>query len=168
MRESRIWYSFISYSHSSLPYSLCQLGPSVRGEEVVLGNPFTAENFDGMSIIEDERLCGILVRSEKNNPAKVRVSDLANLKPQTNPYPIGYDEFDVGSGKYYGTHVMIVKRGQQAVIEGRVKLCFFMRVALGTDARDAMIASEDAWNFRQTVYDVSGDKWHEYFTKRPR
>ena len=130
-----------------------------------MGNPFIAESLNGMSIIDDSKLCGILVRTDRRNPAKVRVADLANLKPQTEPYPVGYGEFNVASDKYWGSHVVVVKRGQQAVIEGKVKLCFFMRVAAGTDDRAARIASEDAWNFRKTVYDVKGDLWHEYFTK---
>lgn len=131
---------------------------------MVLGDPFMTPTFDGIQVLEDRRLCGILVASDKARPAKVRVADLKNLKPQTEKYPIGYDEFDVATGKYYGSHVMIVKRGQQAVIEGRVKLRLFVRVVLGTDARSARVAAEDAWNFRSSLYDVSGDLWHEYFT----
>ena len=132
----------------------------------MLGDPFIAENFDGMSIVEDRKLCGILVAPEKGNPAKVRVADLANLKPQTGSYADGYGEFDVASKKLFGSHVVIVKRGQQAVLEGKVQLRFFVRVLRGSDDRVARITAEHAWNFRRTVYDTSGPLWHEYFTKK--
>ena len=134
----------------------------------MLGDPFIAENFDGMSIVEDRQLCGILVAPEKGNPAKVRVADLANLKRQTESYAVGYGEFDVASKELFGTHVMIVKRGQQAVFEGKVPLRFFVRVLRGTDDRVARIAAENAWNFRTTVYDTSGPLWHEFFTEKRR
>ena len=134
----------------------------------MLGDPFIAENHDGISILDDRRLCGILVATEKDNPAKVRVADLANLKPQTGSYAVGYGEFDVASKTLLGSHVMIVKRGQQAVIEGRLRLRFFVRVSLDTDNRQARITAMRPWDSRESVYDTSGPLWHEYFTKKER
>ena len=134
----------------------------------MLGKPFIAESFDGMSIIEDRRVCGVLVATEKNNPAKVRVADLANLKPQTGKYAVGYGEFDVASQKLFGSHVMIVKRGQQVVIEGKIKLRFFLRVVTGSDNHYIRMINENAWNFKKSVFDASGPLWHEYFTKKRR
>ena len=133
----------------------------------MLGDPFIAENFHGMSIIEDTRLCGVLVATEKGNVAKVRVADLANLKPQTEKYPVGYGEFDVASKQVSGSHVVIVKRGQQAILAGKVKLRFFVRVLLGTEDRLAKIAAEEAWDFRRSVFEMGKLRWHEYITSRP-
>ena len=121
-----------------------------------------------MSIIEDTRLCGVLVATETGNPAKVRVADLANLKPQTENYPVGYGEFDVASRKYSGSHVVIVKRGQQAVFAGKLKLRFFVRVSLGTENGAARIAAERAWDSRNSVYDTGGLLWFQYVLKRLR
>ena len=123
--------------------------------------------------MEETRLCGILVATETGNPAKIRVADLKNLKPQEAPYPTGYGEFDVDSKKYSGTHVVIVKRGQQAIFEGKVKVRFFMRVVIGSvvtgsNTDYAKKIAENAWNFRIILFDVSGPRWHEYFTKKQR
>lgn len=119
-----------------------------------------------MSIIDDRRLCGILVATDQRNIfAKVRVADVANLKPQTEKYAVGYGEFDVSSKKFFGAHVVIVKRGQQAIIEGDLLLRFFVRVVQGTEGRVAKIAAKDAWNFRQAV-DKRGPRWHEHFTNK--
>ena len=132
----------------------------------MLGDVFLARNFKGMSIVDDRRLCGILVATDQTNIyAKVRVADIANLKPQTEKYAVGYGEFDVSSRKFFGAHVVIVKRGQQAIIEGDLPLRFFVRVVLGTEGRVAKIAAKDAWNWRQGV-DERGPRWHEYFTKK--
>ena len=134
----------------------------------MIGKPFIAENFDGMSVIEDRRVCGILVAPERNNPAKVRVADLANLKPQTGKYADGYGEFDVATQKLVGSHVMIVKRGQSTVVEGKVKLRFFLRVLSDSDNHYIRSINEYAWSIRKCIFDTSGPLWHEYFTKKRR
>ena len=134
----------------------------------MLGKSFVAESFTSMCIIDDRKLCGILVAPEKDNNSKLRVADLANLKPQTGRYADGYGEFDAATQKFSGSHVMIIKRGQQAVFEGKIRLRFFMRVVRGTNDRIKRITAEDAWNFRITVFGTKGPLWHEYFTKKKR
>ena len=121
-----------------------------------------------MAIIDSKSVCGILVATENGNPAKVRVGDLENLKPQETNYPVGYDEFDVASEKYHGSHVMIVKGGQKAVVEGNLKLRFFVKMWLSTDDSAAKTLGDLAWEFRKPVIGRRGPLWHEYFTKKRR
>ena len=131
----------------------------------MLGEPFVAEHPYTMAVVDDKYLCGILVTTE-SSPGKIRVADLANLKPQTEKYAVGYGEFDVDEKTLFGPHVMIVKPGQSAVIEGRPTLRFFVRVVPGTPEYKAKPVAEDAWTFRTIVCKEEAPVWHEYFTNR--
>ena len=125
-----------------------------------------ANTFDGIAVMRSKILCGILVSTEFGNTAKVRVADLANLKPQREKFPVGYGEFDVDSRKYYGFHVVIVKRGQQVIIEGRVTLRFFMKLSSLAQEIPLKLTSDQIWDYRERVCGFQGGKWHEYFTRR--
>lgn len=63
------------------------------------------------------------------------------------------------------SHVLIVRRNQQIVIEGKLTLRFFIRMPQGTGISKAKRVAELAWIRRDDFYDVSGPLWHEYFTK---
>ena len=119
-----------------------------------------------MAIVEDESLCGILVTTE-NKKGQIRVADLQNLKKQTERYAVGYGEWNIASKRFSGHHVMIVKRGQNAVIEGRPTLRFFLRVRPGMTKLAAGLVAEDPWTLRRTVHKPEFCVWHEYFTGRP-
>ncbi len=109
--------------------------------------------------MDDKALCAILV-TRFGHHGKVRVGDFKNLKPQTEKYPIGYAELD--SERLSGPHIMIVKLGQVAVVEGRPGLRLFVRVPPGTADEDAKAAARKAWFYRE-VY-PKRLVWHDYFT----
>ena len=113
----------------------------------MLGKPFTAKHSASIGVVQSLAVCGILVTTQ-SSPGKVRVTDLENLKPQTEKYPIGYGEFDVSSKTLWGPHVMIVKRGQTVIVEGTPQIRFFVRVAPGTTEAGAKLVVEDAWLYR--------------------
>ncbi|KAF6223124.1 hypothetical protein HO173_013286 [Letharia columbiana] len=143
------------------------LGPSISGDDVVLGKPFVAEQEDSMAILDDESLCGILVTTQSLRGA-VRVADLANLKKQREKGFVGYGEVKTHPKELWDFLVMIVKRGQNAVVEGSPTLRLFMRVAQGTAEDVAMLAAEDAWLFRTPAHvGMPSAVWHNYdFTKK--
>ena len=118
-----------------------------------------------MAIVDDEALCGILVTPQIGGGI-VRVGDFANLKPQTENFPMGYGELSTDPSKLRGPHVMIVKRGQSAVIVGEPTLRFFVRVAVGTAKSVANAVAEDIWFYRKSVSCWKCPVWYEYFTKQ--
>ena len=126
----------------------------------MLGDPFIAEHEQGMAIVDDESLRGILVTTAQNHRGQVRVADLTNFKKRRERGFKGYEEIDINFEKPWSSHVIIVKRGQNAVIQGRPMLRLFVRVAPGTAKEDAC---EDAWLFR-TTEDRVPPVWHDYFT----
>lgn len=129
----------------------------------MLGPPFVAEYDQGMAIVDDESLCGILVTT-KSQRGKVRVADLVNLKKRREQGFVGYEELGVDPKESW-TRVMIVKRGQNAVIEGRPTLRLFVRVRPGTSESDGLTACLDAWLYRQSILQRIPPIWHEYFTR---
>ncbi len=130
----------------------------------MLGGPFIAEHEQGMTIVDDESLCGILVPSVQIHRGQVRVADLANFKERRERGFKGYDEIDINFERPGYSYVIIVKRGQNAIIQGRPRLRLFVRVARGTAKEHAMLACENAWSSRATAYLVP-PVWHDYFTK---
>lgn len=130
----------------------------------MLGEPFVAEHEHSMGIVDDESLCAVLV-TNRSRRGTVRVSDLANLKKTRERWRKGYEEVVVDPRARWGCLVMIARRGQNAVVEGRPTLRLFMRVRPGTPADVALAACEDAWTYRRTEYLRNGPVWHEHFTK---
>lgn len=116
-----------------------------------------------MAIVDDESLCGVLVTT-RGHRGKVRVADLANLKKRREQGFVGYGEVDINPNEWWGTRVMIVKRGQNAVVEGRPTLRLFLRVRPGTAKDAALTACEDAWTFRQSVSHQLPLEWQDFFT----
>ena len=117
-----------------------------------------------MGMIEDDSLCGILVTNERQWRGGVRVGDLANLKTQRQKGLKGYDEIVMDGNPWWNSRVIVVKRGQNAVIEGKATLRLFMRVAPGTAEKVAMARAEKAWKSRKKVNVYMYSKWYEYFT----
>ena len=130
----------------------------------MLGSPFIAEHEQSMAIVNDESLCGILVATAQSRRGQIRVADLANFKKRRERGFKGYDEIDLNFKKPWSSQVIIVKRGQNAVIQGRPMLRLFVRVKPGTPKDLAMLACEDAWLSRTTEVQVPS-VWHDYFTK---
>ena len=117
-----------------------------------------------MAIVDDESLCGVLVTT-KSHGGKVRVADLANFKKRREQGFVGYEETDINPKESWGSRVMIVKRGQSAVIEGRPTLRLFLRVRPGTSKSDARSACLLAWVYRKSISHGLPPVWHEYFTQ---
>ena len=117
-----------------------------------------------MGIIDDDSLCGILVTNERQSRGEVRVGDLENLKTQRQKGLKGYDEIVADGKSWWTSRVIVVKRGQHAVIEGNATLRLFMRVEPGTAEKVALARAENAWNSRKTVKLPASSKWYEHFT----
>lgn len=117
-----------------------------------------------MAVVDDESLCGILLTT-KSHRGKVRVADLENLKKRREKGLAGYAEIDVNPKESWGSRIMVVKRGQNAIIEGRPTLRFFLRVRQGTSKSDARTACLDVWLYRRSILQGVPPVWHEYFTQ---
>ena len=117
-----------------------------------------------MGIIDDDSLCGILVTNGHEWPGAVRVGDLANLKTERQRGRKGYDEIVTGTNSWWTSRVIVVKRGQHAVVEGKATLRLFMRVEPGTAEKVAMTRADDAWNSRKKVKLYAWSRWYEHFT----
>ena len=117
-----------------------------------------------MGIIEDDSLCGILVTNERESRGKVRVGDLENLKTQREKGLKGYDEIVADGKSWWTSRVIVVKRGQHAVIEGSATLRLFMRVEPETAERVALAKADNAWNSRKKVKLDASSKWYEHFS----
>lgn len=131
----------------------------------MLGEPFTAEQEGSMAIMADESLCAILVITQQESDCgKVRVTDIANLKKQRQKGCHGYGEVDIDPRVFWGSLVMIVKCGQNAVVEGSLRLRLFVRVQRGTAEGVAMAVCEDAWTLRHSVSLRENSVWYEHFT----
>ena len=117
-----------------------------------------------MSIIDDDSLCGVLVTNERERRGAVRVGDLANLKTQRQKGCKGYDEIVTDGNPRWICRVIVVKRGQHAVIEGKATVRLFMRVEPGTVEKAALARADDAWNSRKKVKLHASSKWYEHFT----
>ena len=117
-----------------------------------------------MGIIDDDSLCGILVINERKSRGQVRVGDLANLKTQRDKGLKGYDEIKADGDKWWTSRVIVVKRGQHAVIEGKARLRLFMRVEPGTAKEVAFARADNAWNSRKKVKLQVFSEWYEHFT----
>ena len=115
-----------------------------------------------MGIVDDDSLCGILVIDQRQW-GEVRVGDLANLKTQRQKHWKGYDEIVIDDNAWWSSRVIVVKRGQNAVIEGRPTLRLFMRVEPGTAEKVAMARAENAWNSRKKVDLHMSYEWYDYF-----
>ena len=118
-----------------------------------------------MAIVDDPTLCAILVIPQYLG-GTVKVGDFANLIPQTGRRPVGYAELNDQRQDLRCSHVMIVKRGQNAVIMGFPKIRLFVRVPLGTTKEVAKFIADDVWAHRKTVTTCEPPRWHEYFTKK--
>ena len=117
-----------------------------------------------MVIIDDDSLCGILVTNEREKRGAVRVGDLDNLKTERQKGWKGYDEV-VSDGKSWWTcRVIVVKRGQHAVFEGKATLRLFMRVEPGTAEKVGLARADNAWNSRKKVKRHAYCEWYEHFT----
>lgn len=106
-----------------------------------------------MGILDDKKLCAILVTTESDRGA-VRVADVANVGKQREKGFDGYGKIDINPPnpkEVWGAHVILVKHGQTAVVEGRPTLRLFVRVQVGTGEEVGMACAEDAWTFRHTV-----------------
>ena len=117
-----------------------------------------------MGIIDDDSLCGILVTNEHERRGAVRVGDLANLKTERQKGRKGYDEVVTDRNSWWTSRVVVVKRGQHAVAEGKATLRLFMRVEPGTAEKVALARAERAWNCRKKVKLHASSKWYEHFT----
>lgn len=114
-----------------------------------------------MAILDHKSLCAILVTT-RGHRGKVRVTDRANLKRLRARWHQGYEEVDVKPTEAWGSLVVIVKRGQQAVVEGKPTLRLFARVKPGTAADVASETCEDPWTYRRIVGLPDGVLWHDF------
>ena len=117
-----------------------------------------------MGIIEDDSLCGILVINEHRSRGEVRVGDLENLKTERQKGRKGYEEIVADGNPRWTSRVIVVKRGQRAVVEGKATLRLFMRVEPGTTEEVALARAEDAWTFRKQVKLRVFFDWYDHFT----
>ena len=132
----------------------------------MLGEPFFSDNIHGIAILDDEAICAVLVDKAPGCRAKVRVGERAKLKPHADKYPIGYDIVDTEPHRFRGSHVMIVKRGQATVIEGRAIIRLFVRVPPGTAENQARLLAADAYDSRKVIFYSKNSTWQDHFARK--
>ena len=128
----------------------------------MLGESFES---DGIGILEDEAVCAVLVDVAPGFCARIKVGDLTKLKPQTGKCLVGFGIVETNPA-YRGSHVIIVKRGQTAVIDGKAILRLFVRVPLGTAKGIAQLVAANAYESRKTAHYSKGNAWHDRLIRK--